>query len=670
MEFGVETLIDCYKHFTDSYCNLNIDKLYLFTDSMICIHWLNSLIYKYSDLRKKGPLLKNRLNNIAELCKIKSINFAHIKGNNNLADVISRNMSDKMILKSGFYEGPSFTLDSKEFNQFDFLEVPNSNNNINKTDCISLNISIIRNVNNLEPLFPFEKFSSYKKCIRVMSKVLEACDKFIVKGARSKDFKCSSIYYDPAIIYLINQDQSQYFSDCIEFLGGKPVPKKCTPSLHSTLNLFLDENNIIRVRSKLSKLTADIDEKFPILLHNRSYLTKCIILDAHNASGHSGLHTMVAHLRRKFWILKYISTIKSVIGNCAICAKVNNRPLSVSTNSYRDFRINPDKDRPYSSISTDQAGPIKVKFNDNVLKIWLYIFTCLYTRAVNIVIAKDCTTETFLKCLQSHTYEYSYPSFIMCDQATNLGSAKNILENFFNDVDIRDYLNEHKIKDLKYHIVPSKAAFMNSLSETMIKQVKNLIFKSIGNKVIDYFDFEFLINRIKYLINSRPIGIKDTLTNDTDSPIITPNLLIKGYEPMTLLTVPSLHLQDGKEQIEDPDWQPGPIKYDKYLNKMRKVKEALDKIYYNEFLYNLSKQATDKKERYTNKQNIKLSEGDLVSIMIPQCKRAKYPMGIITKITCNENDEVTQAKVRRSSGDEIDYHVTNLILILKAPLKE
>ena len=106
MEFGTNMLISAYKFFTESYCPINIENLYLFTDSMICVHWLNSLVYKYNDLRNKGPLLRNRLNNIAELCKVKSIKFAHIKGNDNLADIISRNMSDNLIKKSRFYKGP------------------------------------------------------------------------------------------------------------------------------------------------------------------------------------------------------------------------------------------------------------------------------------------------------------------------------------------------------------------------------------------------------------------------------------------------------------------------------------------------------------------------------------------------------------------------------------
>ena len=129
-------------------------------------------------------------------------------------------------------------------------------------------------------------------------------------------------------------------------------------------------------------------------------------------------------------------------------------------------------------------------------------------------------------------------------------------------------------------------------------------------------------------------------------------------------TVTSLHLWEGKEQLFDPDWSPDNKKYDKYLNKLNKIKTNIDEVYYREFLYNITKQATDKKDRYIKKQVGQLKIGDLVAIIIPNCKRAKYPMGIIVNTIKNENNEITEASVRRASGEIIDYHVTNLIPVL------
>ena len=99
---------------------------------------------------------------------------------------------------------------------------------------------------------------------------------------------------------------------------------------------------------------------------------------------------------------------------------------------------------------------------------------------------------------------------------------------------------DRKIKEFKFDLIPSKAPFLNSLVEILVKQTKNLIFKSIGNKVLHFPDFDLLINRIIYLINSRPLTHKSTMSADPDVEVITSNMLLKGFNPHCMEIVPTL----------------------------------------------------------------------------------------------------------------------------------
>ena len=62
--------------------------------------------------------------------------------------------------------------------------------------------------------------------------------------------------------------------------------------------------------------------------------------------------------------------------------------------------------------------------------------------------------------------------------------------------------------------------------------------------ILDYFDLEFLIFQIVSLVNKRPIAFKEgSRDNDVNQMIpnpITPEMLIRGYELVSLNLIPGL----------------------------------------------------------------------------------------------------------------------------------
>ena len=310
LEMAADMSIDIYKVLTQSVCRVNIQDIFIFVDSMISFHWVGLYFNKPEKIKKFGPLLRNRFAHIKELSKIHSLQVAHIKGKSNISDICTRNFSIKAINKSEYFTGPEFLLDNEFFKEFDFITVPELENMNN----ICLNIKI----DSTEPLITLDRFSSFRKSVHVIKNVLSFIKK--VKVKIGKEVKSNNLY-SQACTYLIKRSQLKYFQGIFEYLAGNKFTKKSTPYLHNKLNLHISPEGILRVKAKMTNAQCNYEQKFPILLHDKCSLTKSIIWDYHVGLGHVGLGTLITHLRKRFWIIKYVTAIKKLLESVLFARK-------------------------------------------------------------------------------------------------------------------------------------------------------------------------------------------------------------------------------------------------------------------------------------------------------------------------------------------------------------
>ena len=136
------------------------------------------------------------------------------------------------------------------------------------------------------------------------------------------------------------------------------------------------------------------------------------------------------------------------------------------------------------------------------------------------------------------------PEFILSDNGSPIVSSINLVETFLDDVDVRNFLTSNNIKTLSFEPYPSNASYLGGLVETLVKQVKNMLFVSIGKKVLSYGKSCLFVQECKILINKRPIAFKSTLSDgstDTDISCITPEKLLSGYDIPSIAVIPHLH---------------------------------------------------------------------------------------------------------------------------------
>lgn len=264
-----------------------------------------------------------------------------------------------------------------------------------------------------------------------------------------------------------------------------------------------------------------------------------------------------------------------------------------------------------------------------------------------------------------HVHDHGIFQFCVSDLGSQIKAGASTISSFLNDVETRSYLESNGIKNVTFQQYAKGNSSLGSLVESLVKQVKFLVYKSIRMLILDYFEFEFLISKSVSLINKRPIAFRQGLSSlDDDAPDpITPEMLIRGYNTCTVNVIPSL-----APTSEDPDYAPpGTARPNDAYDKLSLVRERLIGLYHSEFLASLMHQSIDKARRYVPVPHRQLSVGDIVLLVEEHFKRYHYPMGRVTAVDRNSLGEVTAAHVLKGNTRERVYrHATSLILLLPA----
>ena len=662
---GTQTLIDLKYELCGEICvsPLNIVSLRLYSDSLVALSWLNSYFTKLDKMNNKSVFIMNRLNTVDKLCNKESVHFIYINGSSNPADCITRCLSYKMLMKSNYFTGPEIS-NCLQMSKEDIMNFKVPNPKINSSEVNYLVNTTQVKTFNTEHLIPVDKFSSFEKLVRVHAEVLRSVDKF--KGLIN-DVNVNKDYLDLARKEIISKEQRIEFTEIFEYFESKDKSLKNIPNLVLQLNIFLDQENLLRVKSKLEKWDCAQRNFFPILLPKNSKMTEMIIFELHIKFSHAGCYSLLGELRKRFWIIHYFSLVKKIVRSCVICKRYNSRSIKLNQNSYRDFRIQPNF-IPFSYVYFDYFGPYYVMINDTKCKIYILCITCMFTRAVNLKVSLDMTVSEFLRSFMLHIFEYGLPQFVVSDLGSQLVAGSNLIIDYLNDPETQNYFQSNGIRPIQFDHYFKGCSSLGSLVEICVKMSKLLIHKSIKNFVLNFRDFEFTICQTVHFINRRPVAFREALRDnsvwDSVPTAITPERLIHGYDLISVNIIPDHQINPDLDEEFVPLTATQQVRHiDK---KLCKVRTNLRRVYHSEFLSTLAVQATDKPGRYKPVVHKELKVGDLVLINDVHTKPLNYPLGVITETFYNDLGEVTKAIVKKGRTGEITKrHVSNLIPYLQ-----
>ena len=166
--------------------------------------------------------------------------------------------------------------------------------------------------------------------------------------------------------------------------------------LKHSLNLYEDENNILRLKSRFNSLKIlNHNQKNPILLRSHSLFTDLLILKFHEKCCHSGVNATLNSLRTKFWIIRGTQTVKKYLKKCVTCKIVQGKTLKPpDCPSLPKFRL--ECNHAFENVGLDCAGPLFIKEKGNAQKCYILLFTCAVTRAIHLELCTDVSATVLI----------------------------------------------------------------------------------------------------------------------------------------------------------------------------------------------------------------------------------------------------------------------------------
>ena len=184
--------------------------------------------------------------------------------------------------------------------------------------------------------------------------------------------------------------------------------------------------------------------------------------------------------------------IKAVISSCSLCKKCNaisfKYPKITNLPKHRVNFV-----RPFLHTGIDFTGHLWIKVKGE-RKRFILLFTYLNIRAIHLELVKDMSTHSVTLALVLFFNLFGVPSHIYSVRAFDADC--NLV--FVSE----EFVGKISTFNIKHHTILLYLAWFGGVLERLIKSIKRCVFKQVGRKSVEYFEFSTPVSDIQEVINS------------------------------------------------------------------------------------------------------------------------------------------------------------------------
>jgi len=589
---------------------------FLWSDSTTALSWI-----KGND--EWGTFVGNRVREIGSLSKPED--WRHVPGASNPADLPSRGCSPSQLYESRWWEGPRWLYKSADdwpveeviLDETAILAERKVSGSV-KESSVKVNFQRLKLGDSSEhtvsvtllaghvtkaddEMHPWYLVSSsYAKNIRVVAWIR----RFICNSRPSESKQTGTLTIQEfleAESVVLRCVQSEEFPEQSEAIRGLVVARA--------------SDGLYHVKTRLTFAGEATEFSFPVLLPSGHPLVILLIRWYHVKHHHAGTQFLMSRLREKFWILQARRTINRVIHKCPTCLRHSSKSFQVDPATLPAART--EAAHAFQTTGVDLAGPLYLKSGE---KAWLVLFTCAVYRCVHLDFVTSLSTEVFLNALERFINTRGRPITIYSDNGSNFVG----LVNMFKKVDWQIVAETASVRQIKWIFNPPSAAWWGGWWERLIRTVKDLLKRMLGNARLNYDQLRTNLSHVENLINERPLTI---VTEDPSDLIpLTPAMFLRGLS--------SGAFPEGKQLA---------VGLQAEYKKRQSLQRELTVRFRNEYLSQLVQRANEKPRK-------RPQVGDMVLVGADDQRRIHWPMARIVELIPGRDGAVRVARVKTQHG--------------------
>ena len=500
--------------------HLKIDSIVYYTDSMNVLYWLRT---------------EHRMWAVFVACRIKEINslssfvdWKWVKTDQNPADIATRGLKPAEILNNKFwFHGPDFLCTGRSDPEIDASHPP--------AVCLKERRKVVQVVvpvqTGVSAVIKCEDFSSLQRLLArtvlYLRFVYWVAKKFSKEPGDRFDFSVPEVYAQARSLWVKSVQSESYYQE-IRFCSNNParVPSgmKVPTSLLKQLDLFLDSQGILRMRTRLQEAVVSYAVKYPVLLPKDHHFTKLLITGTHERLVHAGVRQVMSSVRGFYWVPHCRRTISKIVRSCGKCRRVNAGFYpDPDPPPMPDFRL--AKVDAFDHIGLDHCGPLYIKEGSKLQKVYVLILTCAVARAVHLELVRDMSVQQFMHGFRRFVARRGLPSFILSDNSATFKCASSEFTTILNDPKFQKYLNGRNIRWQRYlEYSPWWGGWVERLNHVF----KSALRKVLGGACVSFDELSTLLVEVESIMNSRPISY--VYDDVHEGQAITPSILMCGKD--------------------------------------------------------------------------------------------------------------------------------------------